>query len=169
MDLIQAMGERRSIRRYEDRPVDDETVEKLLRAAMSAPSAGNQQPWRFVVVRDAELKRALADCSPYASMLPSASVGIVVCGDRSVERHAGFWVQDCAAATENLLLAAHALGLGAVWLGFHPVAERERCAAALLKLPESVVPLAVVPVGWPAEPLPPVDRFDPTFVHRDLW
>jgi nitroreductase len=169
MDRLDNIMERRSIRRFLPDPVDGATVEILLRAAMAAPSAGNEQPWRFVVVRDREVLRRLADASPYASMVPSAPLAIVVCGDTSVEKHTGFWVQDCSAATENLLLAANALGLGAVWLGFHPAFERAEAAARALALPEGVIPLAVVPVGLPSETKPPADRYDPTYVHADRW
>ncbi len=170
MDSLDGIAGRRSVRRFGQEPVDDETVEKLLRAAMAAPSAGNQQPWRFVVVRDREVLRRLADASPYASMLPTAPVAIVVCGEPAVEKHVGFWVQDCSAATENLLLAAHALGLGAVWLGYYPVHERIAGASEALGLPDGIVPLCVVPVGHPKEEeKPAVDRYDATFVHRDRW
>ena len=160
---------RRSLRTYTDEPVDDVTLDKLLRAAMAAPSAGNQQPWRFVVLRDRSVREKVAACSPYAGMLPGAGVGIVVCGETVGERHPGYWVQDCSAAVQNILLAACALGLGAVWLGFYPDAGRAGCCHEVLGLPESVVPLAVIAIGHPAETKPPADRFDPAFVHTDRW
>jgi nitroreductase len=166
---IEAILGRRSIRSWRDEPVDDAAVELLLRAAMAAPSAGNQQPWRFVVVRDRQVLARLAAASPYAQMLPAAPLALVVCGDAAAEVHPGFWVQDCSAAVQNLLLAAHALGLGAVWLGYHPREDRVRGAQAALGLPDTVIPLAVVPVGWPAEPKPPADRYDPAKVRFDRW
>ena len=169
MDLLECMLGRRSIRKYTGEPVDDETVEKLLRAAMAAPSAGNQQSWRFVVLRDRGAREAVAACSPYAGMLPGAAVGIVVCGETVGEKHEGYWVQDCSAATENILLAACAMGLGGVWLGFHPNEERAKCCATVLGLPDSVVPLAVISIGHPAETKPPAERFNAEFVHTDRW
>lgn len=169
MDCLEAITSRRSIRRFTDDPVDDATLERLLRAAMAAPSAGNQQPWRFVVVRDPDVLRKIADASPYATMLPSAPVAVVVCAELAVEKHRGFWVQDCSAATENLLVAAHALGLGAVWLGYYPVRERMDGVTEALGLPDGIVPMSVVPIGKPREDQPSVDRFDPTYVHHEGW
>jgi nitroreductase len=169
MEPLECIMSRRSVRRFTADPVDEDTLELLLRAAMSAPSAGNQQSWRFVVLDDRDARVRVAECSPYAKMLPDAGVGIVVCGETVGEKHPGYWVQDCAAAVENLLLAACALGLGAVWLGFHPNQERASCCAEVLGLPDHVVPLAVVAVGHPAEQKPPADRYDPLFVHRDRW
>ena len=128
---------RRSIRRYTDQPVDDATVERLLRAAMAAPSAGNQQPWQFVVLRDRETLTAITEWHPYAKMLPSAPVAVVVCGDPGDAKWAVLWEQDCSACTENLLIEAELLGLGAVWLGVHPLEERVTALRALLGIPES--------------------------------
>ncbi|MFW6146272.1 MAG: nitroreductase family protein [Planctomycetota bacterium] len=166
MDPILA---RRSIRAYTDEDVDDEAVRRLLAAAMAAPSAGNEQPWHFVVVRDAALRERIAGVHPYAAMVPAAPVAIGVCWDTTLEKHAGFGVQDCAAATENILIEAVQLGLGAVWLGIHPVAERVDAVRRLFGLPETVIPLALVAVGHPAEDKPPAERFDETRIHRDRW
>ena len=160
---------RRSIRKYTDRPVDDATVERLLRAAMAAPSAGNQQPWQFVVLRDRGTLRAIPEWHPYAKMLPSAPVAIVVCGAPGDARWAVLWEQDCAACTENLLIEAELLGLGAVWLGVHPLQERVLALRALLRIPESVVPFAIVPFGWPEERKEPSDRYDEARVHTERW
>lgn len=169
MDALEAMHGRRSIRKYDDRPVDEEHVETLLRAAMAAPSAGNQQSWRFIVVRDPAHLEALSRTSPYASMLPHAAVAIVVCGETDGERHVGYWVQDCSAAMQNLLVAAHAIGLGAVWLGFHPAEERESAASDLLGLPASVRVLGIASIGHPAETKEPADRYDGAKVFRERW
>lgn len=168
-DVLETILTRRSVRRFSDTPVGEADVERLLRAAMAAPSAGNQQVWRFVVIRDRDVLGKLADASPYASMLPAAPLAIVVCAETGTEKHPGFWVQDCSAATQNILLAAHELGLGAVWLGFHPVQERVDRAAEALGLPEGISPMSVIPIGHPREDLPLVDRFNATFVHRDRW
>ena len=169
MDAIAALLGRRSIRRYGADPVDESTIKRLLEAAMAAPSAGNQQPWRFVVLRDPTVKSRIAALSPHARVLGDAPLGVVVCGDLDAERYPGFWVQDCSAATENLLVAAHALNLGAVWLGYYPVEERWRGAQRVLGLPERVIPLAVLAIGHPAESKEPAGRFNPDLVHHDTW
>ena len=160
---------RRSIRKYTGATVSDEMVTELLKAAMSAPSAGNQQPWQFVVVRNQATLDLFPTLHPYAAMTPSASVVIAVCGDLNGLKYEGYWVQDCAAATENILLAAHELGLGAVWLGVYPTKDRVESIRQLLGLPEHVIPLALVSVGYPAEALPAADRFDASRVHVDRW
>jgi nitroreductase len=160
---------RRSIRKYTDQPVPDALVTDLLRAAMAAPSAGNQQPWQFVVVRDRAVLEVIATANPYGGPARDAQVAVIVCGDLEREDRPGFWVQDCAAATQNLLLAAHAAGLGAVWCGTYPREERMAPIAAVLGLPEHVIPFAAVPIGYPAERPAPVDRYDPGRVHLDRW
>lgn len=169
MEAMEAILSRRSVRKYLSREVPEETIIQILRAAMAAPSAGNQQPWHFVVVREKGLLEALAGVSPYTGMTREAPVAIVVCGDLSLEQRKGFWVQDCSAATQNLLLAAHALGIGAVWCGLFPREERVAATRALLGLPEHIVPLALVPIGYPAEEPAPADRFDSGRVHFDRW
>ena len=169
MDAIEAILTRRSIRRYRQAPVPEAMIVRVLRAAMSAPSAGNQQPWQFVVVTDPRLRAEIPTFHPYAQMLPNAPVAIVVCGDLRLEHYQGYWVQDCAAATQNLLLAAHAEGLGAVWVGLYPKEDRVRRMQELLALPSQVIPLALIPLGFPAERVPQADRFDLSRVHRDRW
>ncbi len=169
MTAIEAILTRRSVRKYTDREVSDALVTELLRAAMAAPSAQNQQPWQFVVVRDRGLLEGLAGANPYAGMTREAQLAIAVCGDLSREKSPGFWVQDCAAATENLLVAANAAGLGAVWTGTYPREERVAKVKELLALPEHIIPLAVVPIGYPAEHPAPANRFDPARVHIDHW
>jgi len=169
MEAIDAILTRRSIRRYTDRPVADDAVTLLLRAAMAAPSAQNQQPWQFIVVRDRLLLEKMAEVSQYAKMLRHAQVAVVVCGDLRDERSPGFWVEDCAAATQNLLLAAHALGLGAVWIGVYPREERVGRLRDLFGPPDDVIPFAVVSIGYPAEDPGPADRFHPDRIHLDKW
>jgi nitroreductase len=160
---------RRSIRRYTADPVGDASVERLLRAAMAAPSAGNQQPWRFVVLRERETMLAVSEVHPYAKMLDHAPVAILVCGEPSACKWPQMWEQDCSAATENVLIEAERLGLGAVWLGIHPLTERIEGVRALLGIPEAVVPFALVAVGRPAERKEPADRYDEARVHHERW
>lgn len=160
---------RRSIRKYTSEPVTDEELDRLLRAAMAAPSAGNQQPWHFVVLRDRGVLRAITEFHPYARMLPEAPLAILVCGAPGGLKWSQLWDQDCSAATENLLIEAERLGLGAVWLGVHPIAERVTGLRALLGIPETIVPFSIVPVGRPAERKPPADRYDAARVHLERW
>ncbi len=160
---------RRSIRRFTGVDVSDEQVSRVLKAGMAAPSAGNQQPWRFVVVRDRNVLAQLSKCSPYASAAAHAPVSIVVCGDLDAEIHKGFWVQDVSAAVQNMLLEVVDLGLGSVWLGVHPLRDREDKVRAAVGLPGSIVPLAVLPLGVPAQALPAQDRYDAKKVHFERW
>lgn len=166
MDVIMR---RRSIRKYEEKPVADHLVEELLRAAMAAPSAGNQQPWEFVVIRDKEIMKKVQEFHPYSSMLNNCDVAIAVCGNLSKERFKDYWVQDCSAATENILLAAQSMGLGTVWLGIYPVAERVEGMKKLLELPNDVMPLSLIPIGYSAEKKEDVDRFNKECIHSDKW
>ncbi len=169
MDALQAILTRRSVRRFSERPAPPELIDKVLRAAMAAPSAGNQQPWHFVVIDDRDILNTIPRFHPYAAMLLQAPAAILVCGDGRLEQHQGYWVQDCAAATQNLLLAAHALDLGAVWIGVYPREERVAQFRALLDIPAEVTPLALVALGYPAERPAPADRFDRARIHRNRW
>lgn len=166
---MEAILARRSIRRYTDRPVPDQVIKELLEAAMSAPSAKDERPWHFVVVRDRKVLDEIPHHHPYAQMLKQAPVAIVVCADLRLDKCDGFWVQDCSAATENILIAAQAKGLGAVWVGIYPVEDRVRAMRRILGMPEHVVPLALVPVGYPAEHKPPANRYDTARIHYDRW
>jgi len=169
MDALQTILSRRSIRLYTPEPVSEAMVNDLLRAAMSAPSAGNQQPWQFVVIRERQKLDSIPVFHPYAEMVKSASVAVLVCGDMRLEKNKGYWVQDCSAATQNLLLAAHAQGLGAVWVGVYPSEERLEGFRKLLEIPEEIIPFALVPVGYPAESKPPSNRYEPSRIHNDHW
>lgn len=169
MDAIEAILTRRSIRKYGPGPVSDEMMETLLRAAMASPSARNQQPWAFVVVDDRAILNAVPEFHPHAGMLRHAPLAIVVCADTTRQPLEGYWLQDCAAATQNVLLAAHALGLGACWVGVQPRPEREAGLKRLLDLPDWVRPVALVALGYPAETRERADRFDPARIHRNRW
>jgi nitroreductase len=169
MDTMEAILTRRSIRKYAPKPVDEQAVTQLLKAAMAAPSAGNEQAWHFVVITD----RAILDDVPkfheYAQMLYDARLAVLVCGDARLEKCKDYWVQDCSAATQNLLLAAHALGLGAVWLGMYPVQNRVDGMRKLLGIPKEVTPFALISIGHPAEHKPPAERYDPQRIHYNNW
>ena len=169
MEAIEAILTRRSIRTYTREPVSAEDIDTILRAAMAAPSAGNQQPWRFVVTTERETLDLMAESTPYGKMLREAPLAIAVCADTRDLRHPQMWQQDCSNAAENALIAIHSLDLGAVWLGFWPKMERVEPLKATLDLPEGIEPLCVLAIGHPAEGQPPVDRYNPEHVHRDRW
>jgi nitroreductase len=169
MEAFEAILSRRSIRKYLPTPVSEHDIHQLLDAAMNAPSSSNGQPWHFVVVSDRKLLDEIPKFHAYSGMLKEAPLAVVVCGDTSLEKTKGVWVQDCSAATQNLLLSARALGLGSVWLGVYPLEERMSGVRALLGLPDRIVPLAIIAVGHPAESKPPANRFNPERVHRNKW
>lgn len=163
---------RTSIRQYQpDRVIPKDTVELLLKAAMSAPTAVNKQPWQFIVIDNRESLDSLAEVLPYAKMLEHASLAIVPCGDlsKAYPEEPAYWIQDVSAATENLLLAAHSLGLGAVWTGVYPTKERVEAVSERLGLPAHIIPLAVVPVGYPEGEHQPKDKWNPEAVHYNRW
>lgn len=170
MDVFEALHTRRSIRKFDpDKPVSEADLEKILAAAMIAPSAGNAQPWHFVVVADAALRDELSRTHPYVGMLRQAPVGIVVCAELALEKYPGYWVQDLAAAVQNLLLAARGLGLGTVWTGVAPIQERMDAVRRILNLPSGVEPHAIVPLGWPAQEFTHQDRFRADRIHKNGW
>jgi nitroreductase len=169
VECIEAIMGRRSIRHYTDEPVTDEQLEPVLRAAMAAPSAGNQQSWRFIVVRSAEQRAALSEATPYSRMIAKAPVALVICGDTRNEKHPGYWVQDCSAAMQNALVAIHATGLGAVWIGVHPIAERVANVRRICEIPVGIEPMSLMALGHPAETKPPGERFEPAYVFAERW
>jgi len=168
LDALEAIMTRRSIRRYKEGKIPEETITTLLKAAMAAPSAHNKQPWRFIVVDDSNILSKVPEYHPYSKMLLNASHAIVVLGDTRVQE-TDFWVHDCSAATENLLIAAHALGLGAVWLGVHPHKDLIEETRKLFGVPDHVVPLCIVSLGYPQEAKPPRENYDSAKVHWNHW
>lgn len=173
MTGLEMIAARTSVRDFEDKEVPPELVEKLLHAAMAAPSARNVQPWHFMIVTRKSVLEDLADSLPNAPMLARAPMAILVAADM-FEAEAGtpgldFWIQDCSAAAQNLLLAAGELGLGGVWLGVHPARERIEQVKKLLKLPDNVSPLCLVAVGFPAKKGQPKDKYRADRVHWEQW
>lgn len=169
MDAIECIHTRRSIRRYTGKEVSEDTVREILAAAMTAPSARNQQAWQFIVVTDKEILNKIPEAHPHARMAPDAALVILVCGDINLETSKDYWVQDCAAATQNILLASHALGLGAVWCGVYPREDRVDGLRKLLNLPHHIIPLSLIPIGHPDQPSGRVDRFKQDRIHHDGW
>ena len=164
-DALAHILARRSIRKYTEQPVAPEQIRQLLEAAMAAPSGHNIQPWHFVTVTDRRSLSRLAEGHPYAKMLFQAPLCIAVCG----EPESVFWAQDCSAATQNILLAATALGLGAVWCGVHPQAELEALVREVLGVPPEIVPFALVAVGHPAQTKEPRTQYQEARVHSERW
>jgi nitroreductase len=157
---------RRSIRRYTDEPISEGDLTSILQAGMAAPSASNRKPWHFVTVTDGTKLRALADAHPYGKMLAGAAAAVAVCGDPSISE---WWVQDCSAATENILLAVAGLGLGGVWLGCHNRPEREQAVRDVLAIPEQIGVLSLLSIGYPAETREARTQYDPARVHENTW
>lgn len=161
---------RTSVRDYTDTPVSEATIDTLLRAGMAAPTAGNKQPWKFIVVNE----RAILDSLAQGNWRPAAKAqaAIVVCGDTTNTfpgEGKDYWVQDCSAATENILLAAHAVGLGAVWCGCYPISERVEMVKTTFAIPDSIIPLSVVMLGYPTGPQEPKDKYKPENIHYNKW
>lgn len=162
---------RRSVRTFEEREVSADLLHDLLEAGMAAPSAVAKDPWHFIVLRErAELNR-LADILQHGQMLRQAGAAFVVCGDinQAHDRQESYLLQDLSAATENILLAANALGLGTCWLGVHPRVERMESISRLYQLPDNIIPMCGIAIGWPKQVPPPRTRFNPDKVHGGKW
>lgn len=172
MGALENIMTRTSVRSYTDQPVSEEQVEIMLKAAMAAPTAGNKQPWEFIVINDKELLAALVEYLPYGKMVATAPVSIVACGELTrvfPGEGESYWIQDLSAATENLLLAAHAIGLGAVWVGIHPISDRVKNVQRILNLPSHIVPLSIIPIGYPNEHPTPKNKWREERVHYNGW
>lgn len=169
---IEDIMTRTSVRAYSDREVKSEQIDTLLHAAMAAPTAGNKQPWRFVVIDDRAILDSIGENFNTMTMAKQASVAVVMCGDVTATfdgEGQGYWIQDVSAASENLLLAAHAMGLGAVWCGIYPIMERVEQFSEMLHLPENVIPMACICVGYPAGETTPKDKWKPEYLHYNNW
>ncbi len=169
MEVIEAIFTRRSVREFEEIPLTQNQVTTLLKAAMQAPSAHNRQPWHFIVIDDRQILNQIADFHPYAKMLYQAPLAITVCGDLQLEDNDRYLALNCAAATQNILLAAHGMGLGAVWIGIYPREQRIRTIKSLLNLPLHIVPISMVAVGHKAREPQPKNRFKVQKVHKNQW
>jgi nitroreductase len=166
-EVLQTIFRRRSIRKFTDQPVDDESLTLLLEAAMSAPTASNSQPWEFIVITKPETLDRIRGKLHFAKY--NAPAAIVVCGNPSIANNSSgkrYWEQDCSAATENILIAATSLGLGTVWIGIHPLPSVIKLICEMLDIPEHVTPLSMVYVGYPAEEKTARTQYDQ---HRVYW
>ncbi len=160
---------RRSIRNYIDKPIEEADIQRILQAGMSAPSAGNQQPWHFIVVNDRERLNEMANLHMYSKMLLKAPLAIVVCYDVELEKYKNYGIQDCSAATQNMLLEATHLGIGSVWLGVKPIEDRVKFVKNMFDLPENIEPFNVIAFGYSNDEFKELDRFKNERIHRKNW
>lgn len=166
---MDAIYKRRSIRKYKNESIPKEKLLEFIKAGMNAPSAMNQQPWHFVIITDKEVLNKITEIHPHSQMLKEASAAILVCGDLVLENGRGYWVQDCSAATENILLEIADQNYGGVWLGVYPREDRINDFKKLFSLPEHIMPLSLVAVGVPNEEKPRKDIFLDERVRYNKW
>jgi nitroreductase len=169
MDLFDAIYTRRSIRRYSDQPIEKEKVDKILRAAMYAPSAVNKQPWHFIVFKNTASRQKIMEVNKNSAMLAESQTAILICFDENLQHGDGYGVIDCSSATQNMLLASHALGLGACWVGIYPRIDRIEALIKIFNLPENIVPFAVIALGYPFEKKETPQRFKQDRIHYETW
>ncbi|HRZ14643.1 MAG TPA: nitroreductase family protein [Candidatus Omnitrophota bacterium] len=171
-DTLKTIFNRKSVRVYSEAAVSDEQLLMLVKAGMAAPTAVDRRPWEFIVITDKAVLKKMADAMPYAKMAAQAPAAIVICGDTDRQfggRQASYWQMDCSAATENLLLAAESMGLGAVWTSVYPEEDRMAAMRAILGIPQHVIPLNLVPVGIPRGAEKPKDKYNPGQIHKNKW
>lgn len=169
METIEAILTRRSIRKFTNQIIENEKIELILKAAMYAPSARNTQSWQFVVISDRKMLNAIIKVHPYSAMMTEASHAILVCGDKTLEPNEAYCNQNCSAATQNILLAAHALGIGSVWLGVYPREERMKGMIDLFGLPAEILPVSLIALGYPNEKAEQTERFKSKRIHFERW
>jgi nitroreductase len=169
MDALDAIFTRKSIRSYTDQPISQDTINTLIRAAMSAPSAHNQHPWHFVVIQDHDSLVKISENFTYGKMLATSPLAILLCCDTNNLRNPAFWTQDMSAATQNILLASRAQDLGAVRIGLYPEEASVKFITEYFQLPEGIVPFSLVSIGYPAEEPAVKNRFSEDRVHHNHW
>lgn len=163
---------RTSIRKYTSEQVPEEYINALLHAGMSAPTGVNRQPWEFIVINDKDTLKKLANALPYAKMTAEAPLAIVICGNRNrflEGEDSTLWVQDLSAASENILLTAHAFGLGGVWTCLYPHGDRMKAVSDILDIPKDIIPFNLIPVGFPATEHKPIDKWHTDRVHYNMY
>lgn len=169
MNLKDAIINRRSIRKFQERKVDDKIVREILEYAMYAPSAKNEQPWHFVIIKNRETLHLIEQQHPFAKMLKSAPLAIAVCGELKSENQERYWMLDCSLATQNLMLGAYDMGLGSVWVSIYPRKDRVDLLKDVLKLPDDIMPLALIPIGYPDESKKTPQRFKDEKIHLEKF
>ncbi|MDD5360848.1 MAG: nitroreductase family protein [Ignavibacteria bacterium] len=169
---IETIFNRKSVRKFKEGTIDKSTLELIVKTGMAAPSAVDKRPWEFIIITDRNVLQTLAKILPYAKMAEKAAAGIIVAGNKTKQwggEDSDYWVQDCSAATENILLAVESLGLGAVWTALHPYKDRKKPVADLLGIPSHIEPLNFIPIGIPEGIEKPKDKFNPGAVHFEKW
>ena len=169
MEALVALKTRRSIRKYKNHNISDEEIKEIITCAMYAPSAFDYQPWHFMVINKKEIFNDIFKVVTHAEMIKEASHVIIVCGDKKLEENEGLLIQDISAATENLLLATHSLGLGAVWIGIYPFNEIIKGIKELFRFPDKIIPVSMVVIGYPAEKPEHPERYKRDKVHFNRW
>lgn len=172
-EFLKIIYTRRSVREYSEKDIDNESIEKIIRAAVQAPSARNSQPWHFIIIRNKETLTQLSEALPYGKMLRHSPVAITVCADPSLNRSKeALWPQDCSASTQNILLAARALNIGSVWIAVYPYSDRMNAVRNILKIPENIVPFSIVALGYPKNNeafYEAQDRYKKERIHVEVW
>lgn len=168
---LNLLYERKSVRHFKPGQIKDDDLKELVKAGMAAPSARNLQAWEFLIITEDKVLKSLAAELPYAKMLKDVPAAVVVLGDTSIASPSGqsYWLQDTCAATENILLAAEALGLGAVWTALYPYEERMQPVVKACNIPEHLIPLNIIPVGIPEGTDKPKDKWNPAKLHWNKW
>jgi nitroreductase len=169
MDVLTALDTRRSIRRFLPGTISEAQLQTILKAGLSAPSAHNRRPFHFVIISEEETKRTLQEKSVYGRMIMESALLIAVCGDTKIQPVHDFLIEDCSAATENILMAAHGNHLGAVWVGVYALGGWQRTIQEVLKLPENILPVALIPIGIPGEKPVFRNRFEKEKIHYQRW
>jgi len=169
MEVQEALLNRRSIRKYKDQKISKENLDKILKAAMYAPSAMNLQAWRFIVIDDKEILVDTIKSIPYAEMLRQSAAAIIVCGDSSVEKNESWLLQNCSAAIQNILLSAHGLGIGSCWIAIHGMDDIYINTKAQFNLPDNIVPVSLISLGYPDEVVKTEERFNQDKIHFNKW
>ena len=169
MDIIEGILSRRSIRKFFPDKISDDLIETWLKCGMQAPSAGNEQPWHFIIIKNKEILHKIPKFHNHAQMLNQAALAILICFDPALEKHDKMAIQDCAAATQNLLLAIHSQGFGAVWLGVYPREKRMLGLKSLFQIPNNIIPFSLIAIGKSAEEKETQNRFNEKRIHYDKW
>lgn len=169
METVNTILTRRSIRKYINESIPEDLITSWIKCGMQAPSAGNQQPWHFIIIKDTKTLKEIPRFHTHAKMLTDAALAILICFEESLEKHKGMAIQDCSAATQNILLAVHDRGYGAVWLGVYPREQRMKGLTALLDIPDETIPFSLIAIGKPDEKKDVVDRYKPERIHHENW
>ena len=169
MDSKEYILTRRSIRKYKDKNIQKSVIKEILLGAFSAPSAGNQQPWQFMVIDDKKILSEISNYLPNGKFLKDVNTAIFVMGDLDKERHKNYWPVDCSAATQNILLTAHSMGIGSCWLGVYPREDRIINIKKYFNLPDHIIPFSIVSLGYTDEENHKVDRYNDSFIHNNKW